>query len=399
MYGIEENDRLYIDLMLRKQKDYIEDNEFSTMSANIVPHKYIAELNNRIDAIIKIAQDDRCVPIFITITAPSQYHPTSKRFNNESPHAVSLYLSHIWAKLLRSNVFKRLKRFGGNKHYFRTYEPHKSGVPHLHALFYIPKAFLLDFKKAFLLLMQKENIKQYKFLFQFKKAGYNSNFEGSRAYILKYILKSLKSAKDGKMTDIAYWYIKHKIRRFITSNSLAPLFIFRKIKYIDNLQSLYKVTLHYRSKRLVLSGYKTCIDLFVFNKDDCVYEDKLLWSKPIKSTSIKRDVLKFVAPFVKEKKKSLVPVYNQYNDFIGHFKDNDFIKTPYKYSFYNQYSDLELFELIQTLDNMIDLDFDVNLTRYGVFKEEAKRRGILSGDLIPINDYDDSFDFIDIFLE
>ena len=103
MYGIEKNDRLYIDCMMQKQKDYLLANEFNTMSANIVPHKYLAELNNRISALVKVVQDDNCVPVFITITAPSQYHPTSKRYNNETIHATTLYLSHIWKKLLNTD--------------------------------------------------------------------------------------------------------------------------------------------------------------------------------------------------------------------------------------------------------------------------------------------------------
>ena len=41
------------------------------------------------------------------------------------------------------------KELGHGIIYFRVYEPHKSGVPHLHAMLFLPFDYILDIKKKF----------------------------------------------------------------------------------------------------------------------------------------------------------------------------------------------------------------------------------------------------------
>jgi len=303
-YGLTSDDLLLIDYKLARQKDFLERFELDGLdkslldmsySANINPKKYFAEVNNRVNTLFNNAKDRGLKPVFITITAPSALHPTGKDriydiktkkqvfdfdgtgvFKEVTPSRIAKYLSKLWKRFLSLKVFKHIKDSTGfNMMYLRVYEPHKSGVPHLHGMLFIPHGYILKVKKTFIEhFKNRYNIKRI----QFRYTWYNQA-GGAVAYILKYINKTFKHAKDDCMTLEAYYFVKHRIIRFLTSRSLVPLWIYRKINYHDRLQDMSFSTRKWKDGSLKHFFNKEMISYFYFDDGDQV-EDVVYWKDP-----------------------------------------------------------------------------------------------------------------------
>ena len=305
MYGITEDQKIYIDEKIERNKNYlknftfdIDGNQFnlldSDMNANISPKKYFSEVNNRVNTLFNYAKTEGLKPIFLTITAPPELHPYSKtdaspysiltkqrqfkydgmNYKDINPHDTSLYLSDLWAKFLRLSIFKKLKKqYGKNMIYLRVYEPMKSGVPHIHAMIFVPHSFVIPLKKKYKEYFGKYGIKQLDYRYTWhNQAG------GAVAYILKYINKTFKNAKEDIMTEEAYYFAIHRIRRFITSQTLIPLKYYRKIKHIERLQDLKYTTELYNSG--VINHYFNghCI-MEMYIDDDYETSERVIYRK------------------------------------------------------------------------------------------------------------------------
>ena len=82
-------------------------------------------------------------PYFLTLTAPSKYHPTTtrnktvfknKKYTGYTPKQTQDYLNKCWQRIRASLARSRCQYFG-----FRVTEPHHDGTPHWHLLFFIEK--------------------------------------------------------------------------------------------------------------------------------------------------------------------------------------------------------------------------------------------------------------------
>lgn len=255
-YGIDFEDKCLIERKLQKQKDFLNnfvidfgDKKFSLLenvySANINPKKYFSEINNRVNSINKYAESLGLMPVFITITAPSKFHPfktINKKKNIKIPNPnydyenkfnkgikeATNYLSNLWHKFTSLNLIRKMKaETGHGLIYFRVYEPHESGTPHIHALVYIPKNWIIAVKNKFKEYMEKYFIFQTKFIYKW----HNNENKGAISYMMKYITKTFKHAQTLEMSDSAYWYVKHRIIRFSSSRTLVALCIYRKVRY------------------------------------------------------------------------------------------------------------------------------------------------------------------------
>jgi len=269
MYKMDNKKKIYIDEKIEKNKTFLKNLTFynedyklvnmfdSDLNANLSPGRYFAEVNNRVNTMFKIAKELELSPIFLTITAPGEYHPSSKKYNGFKPRETALYLSDIWRRFLNLMIFRNIKKNSGHKMiYIRVYEPHKSGVPHLHAMLFIPKQYLKDVREKFYEHYLKYGFKKVGLHFKIKFD--NSHFDGATgaiAYILKYMNKTFRSAKNGVMSDEAYYFAYYGIRRFITSQTLIPLWIYRKIKHNENNRDLFQLTKEYKEGHIY-----TCFD-------------------------------------------------------------------------------------------------------------------------------------------
>jgi len=289
MYGLNDDIKKYIDEKIEKNKTFLKNLTFynddyklcnmfdSDMNANISPARYFAEVNNRVHTIFKYSKELNLYPVFVTITAPSAFHNSSSEYNGSTAKDTSLYLSKLWSGFLQLKVFKHIKEFSGIRMiYIRVVEPHKSGVPHIHAMLFLPKSFInkVEFKFFEHFTKQDINKKALKFITNFKHAKYEDSL-GAIAYILKYMNKTFKNSKTDTMTNEAYYYSYYKIRRFTTSQTLVPLWLYRKVR--NNLQNrdLLQLTKDYRAGHVYACFDKTFVFQRYLEKEKIVYDEEL----------------------------------------------------------------------------------------------------------------------------
>lgn len=300
MYGITKQDIKYIDTKISKQKQYLKNFDIGflsddlsmldfTYSANLNPKKYFAEINNRINTIFLNAKEKGLKPVFVTLTAPSLYH---KKDNNSKlvvdPNQTAKDLTQIWNKFTSLQIFRKMKKeLGYGLVYFRVYEPHKSAVPHLHAMIFIPVHYILKVKKKFIEYFSSSSWNASKNAIDFKYTWYK-NKGGAVGYIMKYITKTFinedEKQKNGsnKIQYAVYWYIKHKVRRFLSSRTLAPLSIYRKIRYYfkDKYKDDFKIISQKIKAGVIYKAFEdTQIWYIYYNHDIGEIEDIILWSK------------------------------------------------------------------------------------------------------------------------
>ncbi|MDY0015100.1 MAG: replication endonuclease [Bacteroidales bacterium] len=248
MYGITDEDIEYIDSKIQRQIDFLKNFNLdlgdktinmldNTYSANLNPKKYFAEINNRVNSMFDYARDHGLKPVFITLTVPSKYHRS-----NASHNETAKILTKVWNKFTNLQIFQKMKKeLNHGLVYFRVYEPHKSGVPHMHAMLFLPSSYILPVKKKFKEYFSSDRLGTNRKAMDFKYTWYKEK-GGAVAYIMKYITKTFKDEQSQQIEHAVYWYIKHKIRRFLSSRTLAPLTVYRKVRYYfkDKFQQDFK---------------------------------------------------------------------------------------------------------------------------------------------------------------
>lgn len=273
-YGVCKDDIKKINTHLQNVRSFLSDSfvfinndkKFSLLdlsySANHNPEIFKAEIWNKTNALKEYAfKNGFDSPIFLTITPPSYLKPLKqiKLKNNlikmvDNPKFCGVvdyvnesreFISNLWRKFLTQRIFKDIKKeFNQGMIYLRTYEPFIDGTLHCHIVCFLPNAYKDRFIRLFKSYFSKVKIDV--------KSEFKDDIGGVIAYILKYILKSFVNSKDKKLDYICYWYIKYKIRRFGTSRSLIPMFIFRKINHDERLRDLINLTEIYKKGHITL---------------------------------------------------------------------------------------------------------------------------------------------------
>ncbi|WP_320034851.1 replication endonuclease [Halarcobacter sp.] len=251
-YGLSEYDFHIVNMHRQKQKEYLDKTCLYdkiteqyipladiTMSANHNAHRYYAEIQNRINTLVNDAESKKLVPIFMTITLPSEYHKMKTNkitqkliynplYNGVTPRAATKELTKMFAKLRHDRSLKELSK--DERIYYRVNEPHKDGTPHTHILMFIPKSIVNRVVKAF------------NRLFNPKTNKIETKIRNASAYIMKYINKTLPLSKQSKLTEkekyLNAWYSMNRVIRFNSSRTLAPLSLYRLLYHRYTLQEL-----------------------------------------------------------------------------------------------------------------------------------------------------------------
>jgi len=402
MYGISGKDIESIDKKIDFQKKWLENFsiDFSnksvsmlnnTYSANLNPKKYFAEINNRVNTMVANAKEQGLKPIFITITAPSAFH---RKYDNGdlqvNPNDTAKEITQIWNKFTNLQVFQKMKKeLDISLTYFRVYEPHKSGVPHLHALLFLPSSYILKVKKKF-----------YEYFTNKEKWGSNIGGIGFRytwykekggavGYVMKYILKTFKDTDSKAVQHSAYWYIKHSVRRFLSSRTLAPLTIYRKVRYYfknrfgNDLKDI---------SRLIANGdiYKSFEDTVIsyryFDNDTGEVEEIVLWSKNadliLHSRTIQNDTIKLT--YVKKEQREI-----KKQDFtnFANYKPNATNSWDAMAIVPSRMKDYQLQSYYKKLDNQ-DIN-TLNLQHFNLTRNEMIKRGLITGTIQSLNTEND----------
>ena len=406
MYGINEDIKKFIDKKIEKNKSFLKNLTFynedyqlismfdSDINANLSPQRYYAEVANRVNTLFKYSRELDLYPAFLTITLPSEFHSNSSKYNGYTPKKSSLYLSDVWARFLRLSVFKKIRsNIGHNMIYIRVYEPHKDGTPHLHAMIFVPKCFLKEVKQKFYEHFKKYGFKKVglKFITNFTHAKYEET-KGAIAYILKYMNKTFKNALEDRMTDEAYYFAYHGIRRFITSQTLVPMWLYRKIKHDKDNRDLYQVTKKYKAgniyhcfdKEYIVTRYldrsfkyldDEIIDVEIEVKEKVIYQKNHFISEQFKTNTIQYEKV----PIKWKKQDKHVPII--VNDVLKF----TYYKGEYK-SVKKHITDMSDLELMHKYQNY-DIDND-SYVHYLAIRNLLIDRGLIHEEKVNLSSFD-----------
>ena len=415
MYGITQSDIKYINNKIDSQKQYLLNMNMdfgnttssmldNTYSANLNPKKYFAEINNRVNTMFNNAKDKGLKPVFVTLTAPSSYHRRYEDGNlHIDPNDTAKALTQVWNKFTNLQIFQKMKKeLGHGLVYFRVYEPHKSAVPHLHAMIFIPVNYILEVKKKYKEYFSSSSWGANKKAIDFKYTWYKEG-GGAVGYIMKYITKTFKDEETQSVQHAVYWYIKHKVRRFLSSRTLAPLSIYRKVRYY--FKTKYKDDFKIISQKLDAGViYKSFEDTQIcytfYNHEIGEIEEVVIWGKNteliLKARAIKelesltaqtqRDNLNYTKPLTKE--KPMIVKINGIDKFVFSTTKDKFVELP---TVPSRLKNFQLYNHFKKLENM-PLD-QLNLQHYLITKNEMIKRGLLNQDIQPLNNTIDKFGF------
>ncbi len=393
-YGLTPFDLKNIDSKIEKQKTFLRDYVFdfgdgqsfnlldTTMSANVNPKKYFAEVNNRVNSLFQYSKQLGLYPVFLTMTLPDKFHPTSKNYDSSlSVRDGVAYLSDMWAKFLRLKIFNRMKKaINHNMIYIRVLEPHKSGVPHCHVLLFVPKMFIVsrDHKRSLKHIFKSHFAKDGASIHaqNFKYTWSNDN-GGAIAYILKYLNKTFKHALNDQMTLEAYYYAKYSIRRFTTSQTLVPLYIHRNIRHDQRFRNFMTLTIAYKLGYV----YHLFDKKFIFYRCfDDEKEEEIIYQKNANIDLLfKKQKLPSMPKYIKSQNYNVSPVLidNQKSDFIFSYGRFFVPQKPY-----HKYSDIDLYQYFRSIDYS-----SVDENHYCNIRNMLIDRGVIEGEKYGFTEY------------
>ena len=173
------------------------------------------------------------VPIFVTLTLPSEYHRfrVNKKGKHEFNPNYKGYSIKKGYKLLQKvsrEILRNFKRYtenrkGYNIPYIKTIEAHKDFTPHLHFVAWVPK-FLLN---KFINIIQSK-IKLFGLGKEYKIEVLKDTEKGS-AYLLKYLQKTLLDKNEHNLYALDGWRKANRIKIFTHSQVYLKRRDFEKI--------------------------------------------------------------------------------------------------------------------------------------------------------------------------
>lgn len=395
-YNLCASDLETVDNKLAKQKKFLQefvidifDEPFnlldSSMSANVNPKKYFAEVNNRVNSLFKYSDMLNLYPVFLTVTCPPRFHSNSNSYDGSSVKESVKYLSTRWASFLRLKIFKNIKNaVNHNMIYIRVLEPHKDGTPHCHVLMFIPKNFILPVKKVFKRHFSSDGATRNANNEAFKYT-WSGHAGGAIAYILKYINKTFKHALEDKMTLEAYYYAFHSIRRFTTSQTLLPLYVHRRIKHNEKFRDFIWSTLKYKDGTIYHIFDKKVFLYRYMTEDDGLQED-VIYSRSPDLDQLFPKKITHTPVVIKSSRKSQPPsifINDRLSEYV--FNHNRFYvaKKPFE-----EYSNFAILEYYNNLDvDHCDINHLIHIRNICVSRELVNSDPILKDQLFGFNDY------------
>lgn len=409
MYGINKENRKYLLEKIKREKEFLESNYFeigrdkikmSDLVKNAYHNsdRYIAEVNHRVNSLFHHANNKGLKNIFGTITLPSEYHrlisnkyhnpkycnkhlikdidrlycPYTKKeqldYDNYSPKAGTKELSRMFKQMIDLRAFRNIDK--EDRCYFRVYEPHKDGTPHLHFSMFVPAD-------------QVENVaSRFRKHFEDKYPGLEVKFEtdikNPIAYLMKYILKTFDNLRDNesKITDLSLWYKGNRVTRFYTSKTLISLEIYRKL---NGRYNLLELTHMYKNRELsVLLDIDTNKVVSIYDTMGRIYN-----KKETKLKEVTKNIKLTYKKIIKEPK--LLIDGTEYIIRDGNLQEITPIIPVNKQSNFSLYSDY-----MQMNNTEIE---DINLHHYGLVKNELIKRDFITGQIISLNDYNANFNY------
>lgn len=393
MYGFNIHTRALAMQKVKNVKFYMDNNfvkfgectyPFSHFFKNsyINPQRYIAEIQNRVYSLEAYASSKNLVPLFVTLSAPSEYHPLKQipnrtgkklkfaknpKFNPiNTPKTTAKYLSKCMQKITNSKHYRNIPK--DQRCYFRVTEPHQDGTPHLHVMFFIPKDNLTAFSHS----IQNK--------FPSPQTEIVDNVESPIKYLMKYIYKTLDDLRYGedKLSDLTLWYIAHGICRIYTSRTLISLDVYR---VLGGRYSMNQLTYMYKEKRLTVFLDPTT------NRPIQIFDDYgQIWNKKIPIDVNYNHMRQEAKPMLKEKTKSYPITIDDHEYLYINGNIIDLENKPFNFSTAKDFQLLEHY-------NSLDIE-NVNFHHLGLVQNECIKRGLIKGNLQNVNDFNTNFNYL-----
>lgn len=440
MYGLKDKDLKQIQKKHEMQRDYLDNHNFTTGSGQVKSlldvsfsanhsKRYYSEIINKINTINDIIsmEEIQYQSIFITITLDgffrdflkgnfsrydeekhSKHIPNNERFgklkdkitNKEKFTIKDLYnvLNFQLYRFQSSGQYRKINKDGYKAHYIRVCEPHKKdGVPHLHLMLYVPVKYLNSLKSTYTTYFPApQNVKPLnKIIDDGQLKGFQWEIKSAPAYILKYIFKSFLNVQNETELDyLQAWYIKNRILRVVTSHSLVPAWVYRKISplekdwhYITDIKNNFISEWSKEDDYIRLEDEFNRVLQYEKGIYKLYYKDRLLKE----FGTLKEDApvaINSTFKLPKPKKRIKDPrifIDNKPFKILDNKLIPAFILTPVKYR-----SNFQLYSTYIKY-NHIDLD-DFKLKEFALIKNELIRRNKISGVIISPNYYNSNFD-------
>ena len=273
--------------------------------------KYTKSIEQKIYTIEAIAKEKDLVPVFVTLTLPSEYHPfksikyKDKRLYTDLNHEFEFncieesikqgydYLNHIYR-----TFYKRVKNNVTDLLYVKVVEAHKTFIPHFHILFFVKKEEIRIIRKNFDNISHEFNLSQTDLelvnvneLQEKKNPNIKTGVNRASKYIMKYITKSLNNGSDYYMARILDgWKRLYKIRMITMSNLDLSLTDFRTIYHNLDKDSKNKVLLKSKENEQSIFHFimKNTLTIKIIKKDNFTRTKRFGNSKSAKFVLIKK---------------------------------------------------------------------------------------------------------------
>ncbi len=395
MFGMTDDMRQIAMDKIRRQKKYLSENgvEFAGQSIQLIDffknayinsHRYIAEINNRVSSLYRYSQEKNLSNVFVTITLPSEYHSKKSIYSKagklvkvidnprwiddeyHSPRAGARELSRIFKRLQDLRAYRDIPT--DQKAYFRVYEPHKDGTPHLHASIFIPADRVDAFKRSAERWAEQNGLEQFKI---------ETDIKNPVAYLMKYILKTFDDLRQNRDTisDLTLWYVYYGICRFYTSRTLISLEIYKKFRGAFDLLDVTKMYKNHEFSVLVDEKNKP---VMIYTDTHVIYNRKPVKIVSKSYQSVPKEWKFKEKPYIPSEIDGEPAVYNVYSGKITKLKD---IKRPVA-----RMSDYDLLYEYQ------NFDFDRNdPKRFGLTRRELYERGLITDAPAPLDEYNTDF--------
>jgi len=229
--------------------------------------KYTKSNEQKIYAIEALAKSKGYKAVFITLTLPTIFHPfksiayKNQRLYTNINEAFSFdsiedsikhgyhFLNHIYRTL-----YKRIKTEVKNLYYVKVIETHKTLIPHLHVVFFVPTSKKKIIFEKFSKIVTEFELDQYDYSTQQIESLENepsttikTKIGRASKYLLKYVLKSL-NAENIFWIRVLDGYKRDNRMRIITSSNL-PLSMADYRAIYHNLDSELKDKLLKEAKK------------------------------------------------------------------------------------------------------------------------------------------------------
>jgi len=186
------------------------------------------------DYISKEATMKGLIPIFVTLTLPSEYHrfrinkKSNKHEYNLKYQGYSIKDGYRLLQKASREILRHFKRYtegreGYNIPYIKAFEMHKDGTAHEHFVAWIPEWLVESF-----IAIIKSKIKLFKLGKEYKIEILKDVNKGS-GYLLKYLQKTLLDENEENLYALDGWRKENRIRIFTHSQAYLRRRDFEKI--------------------------------------------------------------------------------------------------------------------------------------------------------------------------